>query len=88
MSANLSSSNGSYTKEEIDHLMFLTNQTIDAAWVIIGTMMIFLMQIGFAMLETGSVREKNIQNVLLKNVIDTFTGAIAFYLIGYGLMNN
>eukprot|EP00347_Sterkiella_histriomuscorum_P003159 403365366 len=46
------------------------------------------MQIGFALLESGSVREKNAANVLVKNLIDLFTGAIVFYLCGYGLMQD
>ena len=45
--------------------------------------MIFAMKIGFAMLEVGSVREKNTSNILLKNSIDFFVGVTFFYLIGY-----
>jgi len=46
--------------------------------------MIFLMQLGFTMLECGIVREKNSSNILLKNLLDTCVGALAFYAIGYG----
>ena len=54
--------------------------------ILIASIMILQMQVGFALLESGSVRDKNAANVLVKNVIDTFTGAIVFYLSGYGLM--
>lgn len=47
-----------------------------------------IMQIGFAMFEVGSVRAKNTSNILLKSCIDIFTGVIAFYLCGFGMMNN
>ena len=50
--------------------------------------MILLMQVGFALFETGSVASKNTSNVLVKNVIDTFFGALVFYISGYGLMQN
>lgn len=50
--------------------------------------MILMMQIGFAMLECGSVSQKNVTNVLIKNLIDTASGALVFYLAGYGLMIN
>jgi Amt family ammonium transporter len=49
-------------------------------------MMVIMMKIGFVLLETGSVREKNTSNILLKNCIDSFTGVLVFYFIGYGLM--
>jgi ammonium transporter, Amt family len=47
--------------------------------------LIFFMQAGFAMLCAGSVRKKNIQNTMLKNLLDACGAAIAFYCIGYGL---
>jgi len=56
-------------------------------WVLVATGEIFLMQVGFAMLEAGTVRRKNSSNILLKNLLDTCVGAIAFYLVGYGLAN-
>ena len=39
---------------------------------------------GFAMVETGSVRHKNSQNILIKNAFDAMAGALAFYLVGFG----
>ena len=48
--------------------------------------MILLMQVGFALFEVGSVREKNVANVLVKNIVDTVCGALIFYFVGYGFM--
>ena len=56
--------------------------------VLICSMFIFLMQMGFAMIEAGTIRSKNSSNALLKNLLDTFLGAIVYYLVGFGLANN
>ena len=46
---------------------------------------IFLMQCGFAMLCAGSVRQKNVKNIMLKNILDACGGALGFFTIGYAL---
>lgn len=53
--------------------------------LITGVMMILTMKLGFALLEVGSVRNKNTSNILLKNVVDSVTGALIYYIIGFGL---
>lgn len=55
-------------------------------WVLIATAMIFFMQAGFAMLETGFTRAKNAGNIVMKNIIDFCISAPVFWLIGFGLM--
>ena len=50
-------------------------------YVIAGSM-IFFMQSGFAMLCAGSVRIKNVQNTMLKNLLDACGAALAFFLVG------
>lgn len=47
--------------------------------------MIFLMQCGFAMLCAGSIRQKNVKNIMLKNILDACGGSIGFFTIGYAL---
>lgn len=54
----------------------------------ISTIMILMMQIGFALLEVGSIRLKNTSNILLKNCMDTMVGGIVFYFLGYSLLQN
>lgn len=46
------------------------------------------MQVGFALLEVGSIRQKNTSNILLKNVLDTMIGATVFYMVGFGLFED
>jgi len=46
---------------------------------------IFLMQCGFAMLCAGSVRQKNVKNIMLKNILDACGGALGFYTVGFGV---
>ncbi len=55
-------------------------------WVVVAGSMVFLMQAGFAMLETGMVRAKNAVNVMMKNYMDLCVGTLLFWLVGYGLM--
>jgi ammonium transporter, Amt family len=44
---------------------------------------VFMMQAGFAMLCAGSVRQKNVKNIMLKNLLDACGGAVGFYTVGY-----
>ncbi len=55
-------------------------------WVLIATTLVFFMQAGFCMLETGFTRQKNAGNVIMKNFIDFAIGTLVFWFIGYGLM--
>ena len=56
------------------------------AWIIWGGVLVFFMQAGFALLESGSVRAKNTVNVMMKNYTDMCIGGLAFYLVGFGFM--
>lgn len=56
------------------------------AWIIWGGVLVFFMQAGFGLLESGSVRAKNAVNVMMKNYTDMCIGGLAFYLVGFGLM--
>ena len=58
---------------------------MDNLWVFIAGVLVFLMQAGFAMLEAGLTRSKNIGNIMAKNLADASIGILAFYLLGYGL---
>ncbi|MBU3015686.1 ammonium transporter [Poseidonibacter lekithochrous] len=59
---------------------------IDLLWILISSFLVFLMQFGFALIETGTVRTKNTINVAMKNLIDTVFGIIFFWIIGFGIM--
>lgn len=55
-------------------------------WILICTIIIFMMQPGFAMLEAGMTRSKNSGNIMMKNLLDFVIGSIAFWMIGYGFL--
>lgn len=63
----------------------MSNGELDALWLMLGAILVFFMQAGFAMLEAGSVSLKNTQNILLKNVMDASIGAICWYVTGFGI---
>ena len=54
-------------------------------WFLIGAALVFWMQAGFAMVETGFARAKNAGNILMKNLMDFCIGTVMFILIGFGL---
>ena len=58
----------------------------DTIWVLIGAFLVFSMQPGFAMVETGFTRAKNAGNIVMKNVMDMCLGSIVFWVLGFGLM--
>ena len=55
-------------------------------WFLIGAALVFWMQAGFAMVETGFTRAKNAGNIIMKNLMDFCIGSLAFLLLGYSLM--
>lgn len=59
---------------------------IDTIWLFIGSVLVFWMQAGFAMVESGFSRAKNAANLLMKNLIDFSGGALLFFAVGFGLM--
>lgn len=52
---------------------------INAAWKLNNTFIIFMMQLGFALMECGAVRGKHINSVLLKNLADVLVGGLVFW---------
>ncbi len=60
--------------------------SLDIVWVLMATVLVFLMQAGFAMLEAGATRAKNAANIVMKNLMDMSVGSLVFWAIGFGLM--
>jgi Amt family ammonium transporter len=60
---------------------------VNNLWVLTVTFLIFFMHAGFAMLEAGQVRAKNVANQLTKNMLTWSIGVIAFFLVGQGIAN-
>lgn len=60
------------------------NTGANLLWTLIGGCLIFFMQSGFALLESGSVRAKNTQNILIKNLMDACISGIVWWSVGFG----
>ena len=63
----------------------ITSQ-IDTIWLLIAAFLVFFMQAGFALVESGFTRAKNAANILLKNLMDFAVGSILYFALGFGLM--
>ena len=59
-----------------------------SVWYLVGAVLVFFMQGGFAMVETGFTRAKNAGNIIMKNLMDFCIGTVVFMLLGYGIMNS
>lgn len=60
--------------------------SIDTMWTLLGAVLVFFMQAGFAMVEAGFTRAKNAGNIIMKNLMDFALGTIVFWFIGFGIM--
>lgn len=56
---------------------------VNTIWILVGAAMVYFMQAGFAMVETGFTRAKNAGNIIMKNLMDFCIGTSAFWLIGF-----
>ena len=70
----------------IDAVKEELQNNINIIWTCVAAFLVFFMQAGFAMVETGFTRAKNSVNILMKNLMDFSIGSIAFFVIGFGLM--
>jgi Amt family ammonium transporter len=71
-----------FAQETLETLGF----SIDMIWLFLGAILVFIMQAGFALVETGLTRAKNATNITMKNVMDFCFGAIVYWMIGWGFM--
>lgn len=58
----------------------------EGVWFLIGAILVFFMQCGFAMVETGFTRAKNAGNIIMKNLMDFCIGTVVFMLLGFGIL--
>jgi len=61
-------------------------KNLDFVWTLVAAFLVFFMQAGFAMVESGFTRAKNAVNIMMKNLMDFSVGSIAFLVLGFGLM--
>ena len=64
----------------------LVQHNLDVVWTLLAAILVFMMQAGFALVETGFTRAKNAANIMMKNLMDFAAGSLAFYALGAALM--
>jgi Amt family ammonium transporter len=72
--------------DESSILELVNTSSVFPVWFLIGAAMVFFMQGGFAMVETGFTRAKNAGNIIMKNLMDFCIGTVVFMVIGFSLM--
>ena len=76
-----------YTKTEFDDIIDDMKDSVNTIWIITASVNIIAMQLVFSFLEVGSIHSKNKANILIKNLLDTYIGALAFYMMGFAFAN-
>jgi len=74
------------TVEELAAQLADVQKNADMVWTILCAALVFFMQAGFAMVETGFTRAKNAGNIMMKNLMDFCIGALAYWAVGFGIM--
>ena len=69
----------------VDTLEILRDDS-NILWTCIAAFLVFFMQAGFALVEAGFTRAKNVCNIIMKNLMDVSIGSVIFWLFGFGLM--
>jgi Amt family ammonium transporter len=74
------------TPETNAEAIALVQSHADYVWTLVAAFLVFLMQAGFAMVETGLTRAKNAVNICMKNLMDFSAGSLAYWAVGFGIM--
>mgnify|MGYP002550784316 CR=1 FL=1 len=74
------------TEEIVKLIKETATGEVFGVWFLIGAALVFFMQAGFAMVETGFTRAKNAGNIIMKNLMDFCIGTVVFILLGFSLM--
>ena len=64
----------------------LLESSINMLWIMVGTVLVFFMHAGFAMVESGFTRSKNTVNILMKNILTVSIASILYFVVGYAFM--
>jgi len=59
--------------------------TLDNVWILVAALLVLFMQAGFALVEAGLTRAKNVANVMMKNLMDLCFGALSFFAVGFAI---
>ncbi|MBZ4672217.1 MAG: ammonium transporter [Deferribacteraceae bacterium] len=74
------------TLGSLDESVKQVQTNVDWLWTLIAAFMVFFMQLGFAMVESGFTRSKNALNIIMKNLLDFAAGSIGFWAVGFAIM--
>ncbi len=74
------------TPESNKNAIDLVQTHADYVWTLVAAALVFFMQAGFAMVESGFTRAKNAINIMMKNLMDFSIGSLAFWAVGFGIM--
>jgi len=77
---------GAVMAETSEDALKTLQENINIVWTAIAAFLVFFMQAGFAMVESGFTRAKNTVNIMMKNLMDFSIGTLTFFLVGFGLM--
>ena len=77
---------GSVMAEEAPATADTVQTNLNIVWTLIAGILVFTMQAGFALVETGFTRAKNAANIMMKNIMDFAVGSLGFYILGAALM--
>ncbi|RSK39888.1 ammonium transporter [Mangrovimonas spongiae] len=70
----------------INQDILATKGDMGMLWILISGILVFFMQSGFTLVESGMTRSKNVVNIAMKNILDIAVGSLVYWLIGYSLM--
>lgn len=72
--------------EDLQKGIAAVQKNADIVWTVVAAALVFFMQAGFAMVETGFTRAKSAGNIMMKNLMDFCMGGFAYWAVGFGLM--
>jgi len=76
-----------YSGLEIETKSSSVGSDLDFVWILVCAFLVMYMQLGFTLLEAGTVRVKNVLNIMFKNFVDFCLGALVWYFFGWGFAN-
>ena len=71
---------------EVTALAEAAELLLNIVWTLLGAFLVYFMQAGFAMVESGFTRAKNAGNIIMKNMMDFVLGSLCFFLLGFAVM--
>jgi Amt family ammonium transporter len=74
------------TTQDVEDAVSAINGDLGMLWMLLSGILVFFMQAGFTLVETGMTRSKNAANIAMKNLLDICVGSLTYWLVGYSLM--